>query len=276
MKRLIVQARIWISMGGARRSASLRVASLVAVITITACQRPTDPTKPAAFQSASCPVPPNVALQTKATDWPCPSASVIQEIDSQVTLQFQEDSTAPTLVCHASNGSVDLTSSQEHAYQTLYLIKRLQFDAPLPWTSLSLWDWFTSHVHVIQYKGSEALCCLHDVPGGAPIGFIVPAGPTGPNGLIAGATFPAGLPTDVFGYVHEARHADGYGHDCDGIRDRNISDLGAWGVQYYLGLWIANHLIAPTLTTAERGYAQQASELLRTGGGAFCTACGGL
>jgi hypothetical protein len=139
-----------------------------------------------------------------------------------------------------------------------------------------LWDWFTSHVHVIQYKGSEALCCLHDVPGGAPIGFIVPAGPTGPNGLIAGAIFPSGFPLDVFGYVHEARHADGYSHDCDGIRDRNISELGAWGVQYYFDLWLSSHVTAPFLSAAERAYAAQGAPELRGSGAAFCTACGGI
>ena len=254
-------------------------------VTVAACHSPTSNLRDGVgpdswYQSSACPMPTTYVPQpTDPTDWPCPSASVIQDIDSQIALQFLQDTTAPTLVCRAADGSADLTRLQERAYQTLYLIKRLQFDAPLPWTSLSLWEWFTSNVHIIRYQGSEALCCLHlgDIPGARPVGFTVPGGVvSAAGGLEPGATLPGGFPTDVFGYVHEARHVDGYGHDCDGIRDRNIPELGAFGTQYYLGLWLANHATAPLLTTEERSYARVSSEELRASGGAFCTACGGI
>jgi hypothetical protein len=195
-----------------------------------------------------------------------------------VTLQFLQDTTAPTLVCSAKAGSADLTGLQERAYQTLYLLKRLRFDAPLPWTSQSLWDWFTSLVHIIRYQGSQILCCLHldDIPGAAPVGFIEPGGVVGLNGLVAGATFPAGFPIGVVSYVHEARHADGYFHDCGDTKDKSIQELGAFGVQYYLGLWMANHVIAPPLSAAERAYVHEGAEELRSRGAAFCSVCGGI
>jgi hypothetical protein len=261
-----------------RRSLSLRFALTILVVTPVACKTQTL-TSPngreiLAFQSPACPIPAYVPLQTNAADWPCPSASVIQEIDSQVTLQFLQDTTAPTLVCHAADGSADLTSLQEEAYQTLVLIKRLQFDAPLPWTSRSLWDWFTTNVHVIQYTGTQDVCCLHNVPGGVPIGFMEPGGVEGPSGLLPGATFPAGFPIGVGSYVHEARH--GYGHDCGDTMDMNIPELGAWGVQYYFDLWLANHVIAPPLSAAERAYALASAEELRGTGAAFCSVCGGI
>jgi hypothetical protein len=67
---------------------------------------------------------------------------VIREIDAQIALQFDVDPTPGTLVCHAVDGSADLTRLQERAYQALILIKHLEFDRPLPWTSKSLWEWF--------------------------------------------------------------------------------------------------------------------------------------
>lgn len=91
---------------------------------------------------------------------PCPPASAIREIDAEVTLLFLENPTAGTLVCRAADGSVDLTRLQERAYQTLYLLKRLEFDAPLPWTDKSLWGGFTSNVHDIRFmRADNSSCC---------------------------------------------------------------------------------------------------------------------
>jgi hypothetical protein len=40
--------------------------------------------------------------------------------------------------------------------------------------------------------------------------------------------------------IHEARHAEGYGHTC-GTRARSVSELGAFGVQYWTYVWLAYH-----------------------------------
>jgi hypothetical protein len=174
-----------------------------------------------------------------------------------VSLQFDADPTAGVLVCRAQDGSADLTRLQERAYQALLLIKDLEFDLPLPWTNLSLWDWFTRSVHGIQFvTGERALCCF---PGGV---IKVPAG----------AAYDPGFPTFAFGFVHEARHADAWTpHPC-GFRDNTIDQMGAFGVQYYLGVWIAEHAISPALTAEERRHARNASDLLRSS--AFCQECG--
>jgi hypothetical protein len=82
----------------------------------------------------------------------------------------------------------------------------------------------------------------------------------------------------VFGIVHEARHADGrHPHACgpggQQTRDVAILDMGAFGVQYFLGKWIADHAVSPPLTSDERRYAGYSSDSLRAN--AFCMECGG-
>lgn len=228
-----------------------RIGLSVVLLLLCACGSPTSP-------SSRCPVGPYVPLLD--ITWPCPPASAIREIDAEVTLLFLEDPTAGTLVCRAADGSVDLTRLQERAYQTLYLLKRLEFDAPLPWTDKSLWGWFTSNIRRIQYRGTgNPNCC-----GGNTMNM--PAHDA--------SRYRTGFPTGVFGYIHEARHAE-KPHTCDaGSKDRTIAEMGAFGVQYYFGLWVADHLVAPALTVEERNYARQASAFLRTR--AFCTECGGL
>jgi hypothetical protein len=123
----------------------------VLAVALGACKSPTTNTD-SIYQSATCPVPAYVPEQTNAADWPCPPAADIQEINTEISVQFQDgDPSAGTLRCHADQGSMDLTPQQERAYQALYLLKRLQFDAPLPWTSQSLWAWFTASVNTIQF-----------------------------------------------------------------------------------------------------------------------------
>lgn len=212
-------------------------------------------TSPTETDSSGCPV--GAYLPAPKSGWPCPPLSVIREIDARISLEFVADPTAGTLVCRAADGSADLTRLQERAYQALLLIKQLEFDAPLPWTSSSLWDWFTRAVRGVRFViGDRAFCCN-------PVGVI--------NVPVAGAYEP-GFPTMQFGFIHEARHADAwYPHTC-GTRDRTIAELGAFGVQYHFGIWMAEHAIAPALTAEERRHVRNASDLLRTS--AFCQDCG--
>ncbi len=233
---------------------------------LTGCKSPIDPSQ------SQCPASPFVSLP--ATDvWACPPAAAIHEIDADIRVVFLADPTAGTFVCHAQDGSVDLTSLQERAYQALYLLKRLQFDAPLPWTNEPLWTWFIESAQVIEYD-PPGLGAIGNVPhfGGGTI-YIPAYVPQ----IIVGRDYVTdqGFPTNVFGFVHEARHAQKQ-HDCNGTGDVSIPELGAFGVQYYFGLWLAGHVVAPSLTTGERNYALQASESLRASPTAFCTACGGL
>ena len=232
-------------------------AVLLAIIT-SACESPSTPTS----MIAGCPVGPYVP--PPQTGWACPPLAVIREIDSHLSLQFEFDPTAGTLVCHAEDGSADLTRLQERTYQALSLIRQLEFDASLPWTNLSLWDWFIGEVRGIRFTpGGGGFCC-------EPLRMIV-------IGLSGNATIPPSFPTSEFVFVHEARHADQrHPHRCGQTKDVDIPQLGAFGVQYYLGVWIAEHTVKPALTAEERQFAKSSAEILRAAGGAFCTECGGI
>jgi hypothetical protein len=55
----------------------------------------------------------------------CPTADEIAAIEARTSLKFEQDPTAGTLVCAASDGSADLTLLQERAYQALLVMHRL-------------------------------------------------------------------------------------------------------------------------------------------------------
>ena len=71
------------------------------------------------------------------------------------------------------------------------------------------------------------------------------------------------------GIVHEARHADGPVHSCDG-KDELIDELASFGAQYYLLKWIADYSHESQET---RDYANYRAWELRSSGGAFCYEC---
>lgn len=170
-------------------------------------------------------------------------------------MEFLDDPTAGTLVCRAAEGSADLTRLQERAFQSLLLMKNLTFDTPLPWTSQSLWEWFTSEVRGIRFRGQQSFCC-EDTR------VIV---------LGVSATYEDGFPTLLEGLVHEARHADNrHPHTCGTSADLTIDELGAYGVQYYLNVWLAQHS-GDALTETERRYSANRAEWMRAF--SFCREC---
>ena len=200
----------------------------------------------------------------------CPTAAEITDVNTRLKLTFPGDPTTGTLACTAAAGSADLDSLQKKAYQTIIILKYLQFDKPLPWTNKQLYDWFTTNVRGITYDyhtnatnvNSDygySYCCD---PGGIihinlhPNSFILTTntwvdgeGDPGPSGDMG-----AGL-LDVTGlYVHEARHADnnfGIVHDCENnTKDKTLAEMGAYGVEYNYYYWLAYHsdrdfLLAP-------------------------------
>lgn len=160
----------------------------------------------------------------------CPSAAEVGAFNARTTLRFDADPTAGQLVCRAADGSADLTRLQERAYQALRLMQILPFETRLPWTSKSLYDWFTNAARGIRFRSDIdfSFCC-------------------DPNGFINIQTKNLGatqfntsewLGTLMVLFVHEARHNEGLPHTC-GSWDQTLTELGAWGVQYYLNEWIA-------------------------------------
>jgi hypothetical protein len=165
-----------------------------------------------------------------------------------VDVIFADDPTAGALVCSAEDGSADMTRLQERVYQALYLIRRLRFDAPLPWTGEALWEWFVGAVDGVRVGGSRTYCC-------DPARVIV---------IGVSSEYGDGFPTLIEGLVHEARHADGgHSHSCGTGADQTIDELGAYGVQYYLNLWLAQHNVDPPLTREERLYSASRADLMR-------------
>jgi hypothetical protein len=172
-----------------------------------------------------------------------------------ITIEFIGDPTAGTLVCHAADGSADLTRLQERAFQALMLMKQITFDAPLPWTEQTLWAWFVSEVRGIRFRGQLSFCC------------------EGTRVIVLGVkpAYDDGFPTLIEGLVHEARHADSrHPHSCGAGADLTISELGAYGVQYFLNVWMGEHS-GDALTPAERRYSLNRAEWMRAF--SFCQQC---
>lgn len=189
----------------------------------------------------------------------CPTAAEIASINKDLTFTYDTDPTAPTLVCTAAGGSANLTRLQERTYQALLAMKRIQFDAPLPWTNKSLYTWFVGAVKGIRYQADfiGSWCCGPD--GIIQIGF--PPDPMNTVGAlltdrwIKDVNTRVGLKGLFVNLVHEARHNEGKPHNCNRPNhlsmpscsqsnfcdDQTLSELGAWGLQYYLQKWLVDH-----------------------------------
>jgi len=169
----------------------------------------------------------------------CPSAAEVARINADLAISFESDPTAGTLACLASQGSANLTPLQKRAYNAVRIMQHIPFDAPLPWTSLGLYDWFVSAVDGIRFRGDigYSYCC-------EPAGVInLKTGLAGEQtDLWINPDWNVGLAHLMILMVHEARHNQGYPHTCDGgTSDDTLAQMGAWGVQYYLQLWLAQH-----------------------------------
>lgn len=182
----------------------------------------------------------------------CPTSAEVAGINARLTLTFADDPNAQVLACTAAGGSANLSLLKKRAYNTLLAMQRLTFDAPLPWTSpptTSLWDWFTLQARIegiaFRYSttGGNSSCCS---PANV-INIVVAENSylwltdrwdtyyTGPGG------YGGGLGDSLALFVHEARHNQGYFHDCAGGNDQTFDQMGAWAVQSLLWYWIGNH-----------------------------------
>jgi hypothetical protein len=249
-------------MSGPRRAAihaGLRRWRVAVLTALTLAVFPACGERAQPFQAASCtpPVRPSGTFTPPPGSLGCPSTSELDEIDSQVRITFEGDSATGRSVCGESEGSRTLTQQQKDVYNSLIYLRRLEFDAPLPWTAASTFEWLRGTIRGIRVRTDRAgsWCC--DPPQTINIGvFDQPE---------------SAIPAYAIAMVHEARHVQTGGHKCpDGKNDRTISEMGAYGVQYYLLVWIAAH--RPATTPAEREYAVSFSQWLRAV--AFCAECG--
>jgi hypothetical protein len=215
---------------------------------ILACTLPqTSPTPPASTDTPFPTASPTPDIETVDEFFArCPSAEEVAKVNSDLTVSFEYDPTAGTLVCTAATGSADLTALQKRAYQTIYVMRLLHFSQPLPWTDKQLYDWLVNAIDGISFidggGSGYSYCC-------APEGTIVIA--LNPNAIILATdqwmqpSLSSGLMNTMFLYAHEARHNEGYGHTCvnpDRNGDDNlVTEMGSWSIQYYLALWIAQY-----------------------------------
>jgi hypothetical protein len=189
----------------------------------------------------------------------CPSGIDAAYLTGEVDLGFESDPTGPDLVCREADGSADLTRLQERAVQALVVMEYSEFDEPLPWTDLSLFDWFRQTIDGIRFRGDidMSFCC-------DPAGYLnIQTG----NLAVSGTTRwidPAsgtGLIDLVALFVHEARHNEGLPHTCES-NDQTVLEMGAWAVEALLYRWYAEHADQTFFDTTDRPgyYAESASQ----------------
>ena len=159
----------------------------------------------------------------------CPSPEEVAAIDSRLSLSYEPDPSAGTLVCRAAEGSVDLSRVQERTYQAFRAMQSIPFQSQLPWTDKSLYDWFTDAVRGVRFRDDigSSFCC--NPPNVVNLKTSLGAFQWPNSGTLLGL---------VKLLAHEARHAEGLSHTC-GSNDATLSELGAWGVQYYIGEFLA-------------------------------------
>lgn len=162
----------------------------------------------------------------------CPTAAEVAAND--ILLMLGSVAAARPLVCRASEGSVDLTYHQQLYMQALLLMKELRFDAPLPWTSKPLYDWFRDlgvGVHVDMVEGFST-CCSPGPTINVRLGTSTSEPPIDADGVIIALAL----------LIHEARHLEVGAHSCSGGRwDNRVNDLGSWGTQVRFYEWLALH-----------------------------------
>ena len=173
----------------------------------------------------------------------CPTPSEVAVSDADLNLIFESDPTAGQIVCTAEQSSRDLTLLEAQVYRVLTIMRQLEFDAALPWTAHSLYGWMVSSIDSIRLRGDigTSFCCS----------------PANTINIQTQNLSALSIPTDfryvgtlLVLFVHEARHNNGKPHTC-GSSDNTIAELGAWGVQYYMNLFLGTHsdqaFITPTM-----------------------------
>jgi uncharacterized repeat protein (TIGR01451 family) len=184
----------------------------------------------------------------------CPSASDVTAIDAAVSLKWESDPTAGTTACTAAQSGRSLTLFQERVYQSFLVMRSLRYSRPLPWTALTLYDWFTHTIKAVRFRGdiAQSSCC-------EPADTINITTTV----LIAQKDLPpsrkADMAHEALGFVsllaHEARHNENKPHTC-GAFDLTIAEQGAIAIQLELGLWDAlysgSFLDGPDATAGSR------------------------
>lgn len=184
----------------------------------------------------------------------CPTAREIAEIDARLSLVFEADSTEGSLACTSAAGSADLTLYKQRIYQVALLARAVRFTRPLPWTDKTLWEWLTSAIRGIRFRGDispSGSCC-------DPARVI---NIYARNSVLSDLPYHYGMFLEIALWVHEARHSERPAHTC-GALDQTIDELGAWAVHYYLLSYLESYVAPPEFLSTEArsilgGYAKE-------------------
>jgi hypothetical protein len=186
----------------------------------------------------------------------CPTQQELDRFNADFDIFFDPAANLPPYACQNGRDPGGSVNPLLAVYQALRAMDALTFDQPLPWTSLSLYDWLKStitgfNIAPVQYSG----CC--DAQGRIVLKSDLLSQPSYAAWLepqqSVGLMHFAGL------IVHETRHAEGKPHTCNGTEDATLSEMGAWAAQYYFFLWMANHTPPGELSDAEKAAAAAAA-----------------
>ncbi len=222
------------------------------VVTIGCGSEPITPTAPSSASTATF-------RDANAIIAQCPTPAEVSASDRDLMLTFESDPTVGQIVCSAAQSSHDLTLLQAQVYRVLTVMRQLEFNRPLPWTSDSLYGWFVSSIRGIRIRGDRgtSFCCDPD--------DIINIQAQN----LAALRYPSDFQyvgSLMVLFVHEARHNNGFPHTCfvgvgtgprpdtrisrsqeefagvvPGSNDDTIAQLGAWGVQYHLDIFLGSH-----------------------------------
>jgi hypothetical protein len=179
----------------------------------------------------------------------CPSTEEIDRFQADFDIVFDPDLGLTPYSCEAGVYPDDADNARLMVFQALRTISALRFNQLLPWTDASLYDWLQEAIEsIVLTSTSTSYCCDSQNRIVLRAALLNQPSYTAWYNQQSGI----GLMSFVGLLVHEARHAENGGHTCDGINDETLDELGAWGVQYYLYLWMAEHSPAGLLTPVER------------------------
>lgn len=209
------------------------------------------PTEPVPSSTASVPVAEIDALLRT-----CPNDAELGRIQADFEIVFDSRARLPEYSCTPARIVAGEGNPRLAVFQALRAIEALQFEAPLPWTGLSLYDWLGEAIDGLVLTTTDISYCCD-----AANRIVLKAG------LLSQPQYAVwydpsagiGLMNLVGLIVHEARHSEIGGHTC-GNDDQTLNELGAWGVQYWMFTWMSDHAHAGLLTEQETSAAHEAAQ----------------
>jgi hypothetical protein len=193
----------------------------------------------------------------------CPSEEELSVLQVDFPILFEPAMRFwdPIFACTEPMSGMRVLSDQLAIYQALRVIRHMRLERPLPWTNLHPYEWLKSKIGAItvSYTAQFNHCCHTVFPLEKPDGARAITLQKASDDLLRYRTVwrdpssGVGLGNLILLIFHEARHVD-LPHDCDGIYDSTLANMGAWGVQITLARYLAEGWIDIGLSRSELPY----------------------